>query len=413
MNLRNTRFLCAALLMMTAGMEMAAQTGVTTSGGTTNNVPAFNGTYTVGSSPIWISGSSVGIGASDPGAVLEVRVPGVGTTKIHGPNLQLNNFSTEYNLLVDSGNFNIQNDSDAGAPIRFTLQGGTGNIGIGTTSPQQQLHVAIPAANSLQWAQVLQNPGNYGGSTGIGVGLQFKASIFADGSAVENNKWSGIAGVADTGTAYADYFGLSFYTHSGIGAAPSEVMRIASGGNVGIGTTSPGAKLDVNGNMKISGAGANLTFPDSTVQSTAWTGVLSGGDYAESVDVTGERDAFEPGDLLVIDPNAQGHFQKANLPYSTLVGGVYATKPGVTGRRQPRSKPQDGEVPMAMVGIVPTKVSTENGPVHTGDLLVSSSTLGFAMKGTDRNRMMGAVIGKALASLEEGTGVIEVLISLQ
>ena len=70
-------------------------------------------------------------------------------------------------------------------------------------------------------------------------------------------------------------------------------------------------------------------------------------------------------------------------------------------------------MPMAMVGIVPTKVSTENGPVHDGDLLVSSATPGYAMKGTDRDKLTGAVLGKALGTLESGMGVIEVLNSLQ
>ena len=68
---------------------------------------------------------------------------------------------------------------------------------------------------------------------------------------------------------------------------------------------------------------------------------------------------------------------------------------------------------MAMMGIVPTKVSTENGPIERGDLLVSSSTPGYAMKGTDGTRMMGAVIGKALAPLHTGQGLIEVLVTLQ
>ncbi len=68
---------------------------------------------------------------------------------------------------------------------------------------------------------------------------------------------------------------------------------------------------------------------------------------------------------------------------------------------------------MAMVGIVPTKVSAENGPIKRGDLLVTSSIPGYAMKGTDRNRLTGAVIGKALGHLDSGIGVIEVVVSLQ
>ena len=68
---------------------------------------------------------------------------------------------------------------------------------------------------------------------------------------------------------------------------------------------------------------------------------------------------------------------------------------------------------MAMTGIVPTKVTAENGPIEPGDLLVSSSQIGYAMKGTDRAQMLGAVIGKALGHLDSGTGLIEVVVSLQ
>jgi len=145
-------------------------------------------------------------------------------------------------------------------------------------------------------------------------------------------------------------------THQG-NSTPTEGMRLDQYGNVGIGTALPGAKLGVSGSVKLSGNGASMTYADATVQSTAWTGILSGGDYAESVDITGERSAFEPGDLLMIDPKVHGRFQKSSGPYSAMISGVYATKPGVTGRRQPRSKPQEDEAPMAMLGIVPTKVS--------------------------------------------------------
>ena len=186
-------------------------------------------------------------------------------------------------------------------------------------------------------------------------------------------------------------------------------------GNVGIGTTSPGAKLEIDGNVKLtSGSGASITFADGSVQSTAYTGVICGGDYAESVDVTGNQKSYEPGDVLVIDPDAPGKFIKANAAYSTLVAGIYSTKPGTVGRRQTTDvKSSTTEVPMAMVGIVPTKVSAENGPIKTGDLLVTSSTPGRAMKGTDRSKLLGAVIGKALGNLESGNGVIEVVVTLQ
>jgi len=186
-------------------------------------------------------------------------------------------------------------------------------------------------------------------------------------------------------------------------------------GNFGIGTPSPTAPLEVNGNIKLTtGSGASMTYADNTVQSTAWTGVLTGGDYAESVNVSGDRDEYEPGDILVIDPAAEGNFLKSSTPYATTVTGIYSTKPGVTGRRQhTSSEHMKEEVPMAMTGIVPTKVSAENGPIKPGDLLVTSSKTGYAMKGTDRSQMLGAVIGKAIGHLDSGTGVIEAVVTLQ
>jgi hypothetical protein len=190
----------------------------------------------------------------------------------------------------------------------------------------------------------------------------------------------------------------------------NSVITQASAGNVGIGTTNPQAKLEINGSALVDGG---LYFPgSSTPQTVPYTGITCGGDYAESIDVTGDRTKYEPGDVLVIDSDVSGKFLKSAEPYSTSVTGIYSTKPGTVGRRQTTPK-SDAEVPMAMVGIVPTKVTAENGPIHRGDLLVTSSRIGFAMKGTDRSRMLGAVIGKALDNLESGTGVIEVVVTLQ
>ncbi len=98
----------------------------------------------------------------------------------------------------------------------------------------------------------------------------------------------------------------------------------------------------------------------------------------------------------------------------TTVAGIYLTQPGVLGSSHALdgSKFED-EVPLAINGIVPCKVSAENGPIKPGDLLVSSSTPGYAMKGTDRAKMLGAVVGKSLGTLQDGKGIVSVLVTYQ
>lgn len=94
--------------------------------------------------------------------------------------------------------------------------------------------------------------------------------------------------------------------------------------------------------------------------------------------------------------------------------GVYSTQPGVIASPYPIDDPRHGNtLPVAMIGIVLCKVSAENGPIERGDLLVTSATLGHAMRGTDRARMTGAIVGKALEPLTNGKGKILVAVTLQ
>jgi len=280
------------------------------------------------------------------------------------------------------------------------------NTGIGTTSPSAPLTVVGDSYTVQENIATFQNGTNNAYTAMTGVGSTSAVPTWTNGSQVlEFVPYS-----TGNGTISAYTGSLIFQTSN-----RSNRMAITSGGYVGIGTMTPGASLEVDGNVKLTaGSGAAITFADGTTQSTAFTGVICGGDYAESVDVIGGRTSYEAGDLLVIDPKNPGRFLKSAEPYSTLVAGIYSTKPGTVGRRETTyAKTDTTPVPMAMMGIVPTKVTAENGPIQTGDLMVTSSTVGYAMRGTDRSRLTGAVVGKALGSLDSGTGVIEVLVTLQ
>jgi hypothetical protein len=165
-----------------------------------------------------------------------------------------------------------------------------------------------------------------------------------------------------------------------------------------------------------SGAHVNQFRVDGTGKGFFNGGTQTGGaDFAEAVAVRGERSKYEPGDLLAIDRATGRRLMLSQYPYSTRVAGIYSTKPGVlaTTHSIDESDALAEEIPLAIVGIVPCKVTAENGPISPGDLLVTSSTPGYAMKGTNRTRMLGAVVGKALAPLREGKGLIQVLVTLQ
>jgi hypothetical protein len=141
---------------------------------------------------------------------------------------------------------------------------------------------------------------------------------------------------------------------------------------------------------------------------------IGGADVAEAFEVEGTVQQYEPGDVLVISTNADRKLEKSAAPYSTLVAGVYATKPGVLLTERSIDDPHDDTVPLGVVGVIPTKVCGENGPIRRGDLLVTSSLPGHAMKGTERERMLGAVLGKALENFDtEGKGMIKVLVNVK
>jgi hypothetical protein len=175
------------------------------------------------------------------------------------------------------------------------------------------------------------------------------------------------------------------------------------------------------------------------------------GDYADMLPAI---EGLEPGDVLVIGPD--GKLTRCTEPNQTALAGVYSTAPGFVGRPLNPAYDEDntgrksawthepalpaptlgtpppntleamtaeldqGFVPLAITGVVPVKVSAENGPILPGDLLTTSSLPGYAMKALQVEVSLGlnifrpgTILGKALQGWQEGTGTILVLIVLQ
>jgi hypothetical protein len=129
---------------------------------------------------------------------------------------------------------------------------------------------------------------------------------------------------------------------------------------------------------------------------------------ADFAEVLPAREDPEPGDVLVIATD--GVLLPSSVPYQNTVVGIYSTQPGYVGNGQLLE--EEGNVPLAVVGLVPVKASAENGPIQPGDLLTSAASPGHAMRAGE-NPPAGTVVGKALEALESGTGIIQMLVMLQ
>lgn len=140
----------------------------------------------------------------------------------------------------------------------------------------------------------------------------------------------------------------------------------------------------------------------------------SGADIAEAFDVNGNRYEYEAGDVLVISIDKDRTVEKSNGAYSTLVAGVYATKPGVLLTEEEIETDISDKVPMGVVGVIPTKVCVEGGEIKRGDLLVTSSVTGVAMKADINKVKPGQVIGKALENFtSKSVDKIRVLVNVR
>jgi excisionase family DNA binding protein len=235
-----------ALTGIMQGNGSSAPTAIT---GTANYLPKWNTSspYLSGISLIYDNGTNVGVGTSVPTYKLDVNGSfgvngtayfaanvGIGTTNPLSP-LTINkdaggNAAMTINQL---GSGDIFSASSAGSP-RFTIDN-AGSVGIGTTLPAYQLDVR--GAN-----------GYINALTGYCINGDCKTS------------WASV--------------GTNYWQRNGSYVTPFNV-----GDYVGIGTTAPGAALEVNGQVKITGGtpGLNKVLTSDAAGLASWTSVTSAG----------------------------------------------------------------------------------------------------------------------------------------
>jgi hypothetical protein len=200
---------------------------------------------TAGSERIRIDSSgNVGIGTTNPSAPLHIYQPSTSGLKFSRAS------HDDIELSLEGANrFVISNTTD-GLDIMSMLYD-TGNVGIGTTSPAEKLQISTSMSSSPTSNIFLDVDDS--NTVGGGASIIFGTSASLGTATNYNAKIEGVRSSLDNGSS-----DLKFYTThvTNDGVASVQRMVIKDSGNVGIGTTSPAQKLDVNGNIKMTNTAA-------------------------------------------------------------------------------------------------------------------------------------------------------------
>lgn len=151
--------------------------------------------------------------------------------------------------------------------------------------------------------------------------------------------------------------------------------------------------------------------------------ITGGADLSENFEVKAALDSdsaaspqqVQPGMVVSVDPDNPGKLVVSSQAYDRRVAGIISgaggIKPGMLMSQA--GSVADGDYPVALTGRVYCWADASNGSITPGDLLTTSGTPGRAMKVTNHVKAQGAIIGKAMSSLNHGTGLVLVLVNLQ
>jgi hypothetical protein len=212
-----------------------------------NSVNVFTSENTGGIvNTLYLKAGNVGIGTTNPSHLLTISHVGADTAALQIGDVTTPASNTGIYLrsttlaLISTGNGGDIQLNPGSAGVIGTGNGmrllSTGNVGIGTTSPATRLHIQGAGVS----APLLQ-------LTTTGTGNREFRYVITGGGANYDTLYTQ-ANTASGGTTFADVMSINAGGNVGIGYDASLATgKLVINGNVGIGTTGPGYKLDVNG----------------------------------------------------------------------------------------------------------------------------------------------------------------------
>jgi predicted outer membrane repeat protein len=224
----------------------------------------------------------------------------------------------------------------------------------------------------------------------VGTG-SFGAAIYAKGKLKAESNYTAIVGV----------------THAAHGI-----------GVIAVNDSDSGIGVSASGKIGVAASGQIAGRFNGDVEITGDIKLINRADCAE--DFTINEQNVEPGTVMVLTESGslQSSYQEYDKKVAGIVSGADGYKPGIILDSQKacdhgNDRTDKDRLPIALMGKVYCKVDARQSPIEIGDLLTTSSTKGYAMKAKDPIKAFGTVVGKALGSIKEGSGMIPVLVTLQ
>jgi hypothetical protein len=203
--------------------------------------------------------------------------------------------------------------------------------------------------------------------------------------------------------------GPVIYMYGSAAPTPSLVLdghTGSGGGQIVVRDAAGNTEVHITGNHQSTGQGRIIT---------PVLEITGGSDLSEQFDIETIGKLAEPGMVVSIDPERPGRLKLSGKAYDKRVAGVISgaggVKPGMLMGQ--RGSEADGELPVALVGRVYVWADATHSPIEPGDLLTTADRPGHAMRVDEVSRAAGAILGKAMTGLDDGQGLVLVLVSLQ